>query len=311
MSAPDLCEHLERLHKTFDISDLDPDPLLIVREFEKDDDREVAGFIASAFAYGGVRTIMADIRGFFERLDGRPAEVIRRFDPARDDARFEGWYHRFHTGTDAVALCSALSNALTRWGSLERLFLAGYAEEDKTIAPALNRFQGALLAMSDVPGGPHYGHLFARPASGSACKRGNLFLRWMVRHTSPDLGIWRRVSPAKLVVPLDTHVARIGSMLGLTRRKTADWRMAEEITASLRRCDAEDPVKYDYALCRLGILGRCPQEHSQEHCAACVVRPVCAGSTQTPPLARSGRIVELSQSYTHTQSHTRLLRDER
>jgi len=100
---------------------------------------------------------------------------------------------------------------------------------------------------------PGVRYFFPRPSKGSGCKRLNLFLRWMVRRDALDLGVWRRVSPSKLVVPLDTHVIRVGRCLRLTSYASPGWRMARDITASLRRLDPDDPVKYDYALCHLGM----------------------------------------------------------
>ena len=118
--------------------------------------------------------------------------------------------------------------------------------------------------------------LFPRPERGSACKRHNLFLRWVVRGPDGvDLGLWSAVSPRDLVVPLDTHMARLGGALGLTRRKTPDWRMAEEITASLRLACPEDPVKFDYPLTRLGILGVCTRSR-RGVCGRCPVAPLCS-----------------------------------
>ncbi|MDR7513161.1 MAG: DUF2400 family protein, partial [Armatimonadota bacterium] len=121
----------------------------------------------------------------------------------------------------------------------------------------------SLRALAATPpwarrrGRPGVQFFFPRPSSGSGCKRINLFLRWMVRRDAVDLGVWRAIPPSKLVIPLDTHVIRVGQCLGLTRYRTPGWRMAAEITRSLRQCDPADPVKYDFALCRLGMSGEC------------------------------------------------------
>ena len=117
---------------------------------------------------------------------------------------------------------------------------------------------------------------FSSPADGSACKRLNLFLRWMVRRSGGlDFGLWSDVSPRRLVIPLDTHVARIARYVGLTTRTTPDWKMALDVTHSLRRFDPGDPVKYDFAICRLGILDYCPRKRDIVKCEGCSLRPVC------------------------------------
>ncbi|MBE9531259.1 MAG: DUF2400 family protein, partial [Proteobacteria bacterium] len=114
------------------------------------------------------------------------------------------------------------------------------------------------------------------PEKKSACKRLNLYLRWMVRRGDKlDFGLWRDITPAKLIIPLDTHIARISSNIGLTKRKSADWRMAEEITASLRELDPEDPTKYDFSLARLGILEKCTKNREPAKCEACLIKEIC------------------------------------
>ncbi len=119
-------------------------------------------------------------------------------------------------------------------------------------------------------------YLLPSPSGTSPCKRLNLYLRWMVRHgDSIDLGLWSRVSPRKLVIPLDVHVARISRRIGLTELKAPSWRMAEDITRSLRLLDPEDPVKYDFAICRLGILERCKKVKTAELCRECELRGLC------------------------------------
>jgi uncharacterized protein (TIGR02757 family) len=108
-----------------------------------------------------------------------------------------------------------------------------------------------------VPSRPGVGYFFARPSTGGACKRLNLFLRWMVRRDAVDLGVWTRVKASQLIVPLDTHVIRVGRCLGLTRYKSPGWKMAADITRSLRGLDPKDPVKYDFSLCHIGMMNAC------------------------------------------------------
>jgi uncharacterized protein (TIGR02757 family) len=234
------------------------------------------------FAYGRVEGILANVGRVLETLGERPAERVRVFDAVRDGGAFASFVHRWSRGADVVAVLSILRSVLEREGSLEGLFLQGYTPgEPGAVRVALSRFSGALRARA--PGGARTGagrprglpFLLPSPEGGSACKRLNLFLRWMVRGDALDRGLWRRVSPADLVIPLDTHVARISRNLGLSLRRSADWRMAEEVTESLRRFAPDDPTRFDFALCRLGILDACPTRQEVRKCLACELRPSC------------------------------------
>ena len=272
-----LAECLTTLHDTYDIRYLDPDPLAIVRRFRDPRDQEIAGLLAAGVAFGGVRSIMADVANLFARMDDAPWETVRRFDPARDAGRFDGWYHRLLKGPDIAALCWAMRRTMDAYGSLGALFARFFDPSHDDIAPALVRFTDHLRRLDPAPitPGAHFRHLLSSPADGSACKRMNLYLRWMVRRESPDLGLWRDVPPSHLVMPVDTHVARICRNIGLTTRRTVNWSMAREITDALRAIDARDPVKFDYALCRLGILDHCPRLQDPVKCAACPVGDAC------------------------------------
>ena len=272
-----LADRLIALHDAYDIRFLDPDPLVLVRQFNDPRDQEIAGLLAASVAFGGVRTIMADVGGLLARMDNAPWETVCRFDPARDARRFDGWYHRFINGRDIAALCWAMRRAIDAYGSLGALFSHFFEPPHDDIAPALTRFVGHLRGLDPAPIAPgrHYPYLLSSPADGSACKRMNLYLRWMVRRRSPDLGVWRMLPPSHLIMPVDTHVARISRHIGLTDRATVNWNMARDITHALRRIDASDPVKFDYAICRLGILDHCPRRRDPATCAQCLIRDVC------------------------------------
>ena len=161
-------------------------------------------------------------------------------------------------------------------GSLETLYSRG---ADGAIQGPRGRLARFLDGFRDAwgPGlSRQRSFLFPDPFKGSACKRHNLFLRWMVRSGDGiDLGIWKAVSPRDLIVPIDTHMARIGRLLGLTRRRTEDWRTAEEITEAFRRVCPEDPVRYDFALTRIGILKECTASRRGE-CGSCPLARVCS-----------------------------------
>jgi uncharacterized protein (TIGR02757 family) len=250
---------LDRLYADFNTINSTEDPIQIVQRFPRDDDREIAAFIAAGLAFGRVRSVMFSVNRVLAAAGEAPAAYVRRFDPARDARAFDGIVHRWIRERDIVALLWVMRQMLDRAGSIEGFFLEGADRQAGDVGGALDSFSRRALALDlkaaygRVPKAPGVNYFFPRPSGGSACKRLNLFLRWMVRRDALDLGVWRRVSPAQLVVPLDTHVIRVGKMLKLTSRKSPGWLMAHDITASLRRLDAEDPVKYDYSLCHLGM----------------------------------------------------------
>ncbi|HUJ15913.1 MAG TPA: DUF2400 family protein, partial [Thermoanaerobaculia bacterium] len=188
-----------------------------------------------------------------------------------------------HKTPELVTLFSCIAAAIAIYGSLGQLFRQCYDDRDDDVGPSLARFVEKLIVCH--PGGrggrrsarsdKALRYLLTSPKDGSACKRMNLFLRWMVRRTPPDLGIWDFVDPAKLVVPLDTHVHRIATFLGLSDRKTPDWKAARAITNRFSKFDAADPVRYDFAVCRLGILDLCSRKRRKENCDVCLLRDVC------------------------------------
>ncbi len=171
--------------------------------------------------------------------------------------------HRWTRGVDIAALLWLLRQMLERSGSIEAFFLEGDSEATPDVGAALDSFSTRALALDirraygRVPKRPGVCYFFPRPSAGSACKRLNLFLRWMVRHDEVDLGVWTRLSPARLVVPLDTHVIRLGRCLRLTQYVSPGWRMASDITHSLRDLDATDPVRFDYSICHVGMMNAC------------------------------------------------------
>jgi uncharacterized protein (TIGR02757 family) len=303
-----LRERLDALVATFDVSTIEPDPLQLVLRYTDPLDQEVAGIVAAAFAYGRADIIVANIGVVLARMTPSPYRYLASFDRKEATRRFAGFAHRFHKTPELVAFLERIAAAIREYGSLGALFRECYDERDEDIGPALERFVDALrfsvypvaqrrdqrydrafvghvrrgrtpdpvAAQRDkLKTARHIRYLLTSPADGSACKRMNLFLRWMVRRTSPDLGIWDFVDPAKLVVPLDTHVHRIATFLGLNRRKTADWKAARALTDRLARFDRSDPVRYDFALCRLGILDLCSRKKKKENCDVCLLRDVC------------------------------------
>ncbi len=236
------------------------DPVSFPRLCGRDDDREVAGFVAAALAYGRQAQILRSTEQVLAWLGPRPAREVLRLDLSRARRDLGSFSHRFNTGGDVALMLMILRRLLEKHGSLNAAFLEGYDESHQDIGLALTRFcRAALEHEPGLPecakpeGGAGVRFFFPSPEDGSACKRLNLFLRWMIRKDDVDLGLWSGIPTSKLVVPLDTHVARASRELGLSRRKSPDWTMALEVTARLRRLDPEDPVRYDFALFNWGL----------------------------------------------------------
>jgi uncharacterized protein (TIGR02757 family) len=228
-----------------------------VRRYRKPAEREIAGLVASSLAYGRVEQIIRSVDKVFEAA----GPSLRRFSTdtslTEKRRRLAEFKHRFNDGNDMAALLHAVGNAVEQYGSLETLFKKCLATR-KEYRQALAAFRGELRARAMCGAGSKprspFDYLLPCPSRGSACKRLNMYLRWMVRRDDGiDLAVWRTVSPAVLVMPVDTHVARTARRLGLTGRRTPDWRMAEDITECLRAVDGDDPVKFDFSLCRYGM----------------------------------------------------------
>jgi uncharacterized protein (TIGR02757 family) len=278
-SAP-LGSRLDVLYREFNQADAITDPVNLVRRFSSPSDREVAGFCAAALAFGRVASVNGSIETVFGLMGPSPAAFIRSFEPRIHGAAFSSFVHRWTRGPDIVALLWVLRQMLESSGSIERFFAEGDDPSAPDIGPALTSFSERALALDlrtaygRLPQRPRVCYFFPRPAAGSACKRLNLFLRWMVRRDAVDLGVWTRISPSRLVVPLDTHVIRLGQCLRLTRYRSAGWRMAADITASLRAIDPVDPVRFDFSICHVGMMGSCGFRTKQGD-SQCPLRGFC------------------------------------
>jgi uncharacterized protein (TIGR02757 family) len=292
----DLKPLLDRLYADFNSPDSAADPIQIVRRYRRDDDREVVGFVAASLAFGRVTSVLQSIERVLAVMGPAPAAFLRRFDARRDAAAFAPIVHRWTRGADIAGLLWLMRQMIDRSGSIEGFFLDGDDRDAEDVERALDSFADRAMALDlkaaygRVPRRPGVRYFFPQPSRGSGCKRLNLFLRWMVRRDALDLGVWRRVSPARLVVPLDTHVVRVGRCLRLTQYGSPGWRMARDITASLRRLDPADPVKYDFALCHLGMMNACGFNRAQGD-AQCPLRGLCRprARTRRPSRRPSGR----------------------
>jgi len=259
------------------------DPLSFCHRYADPIDREVAAVIASSFAYGNVAVILRNLESIFARLGPSPRRFVERFDPKQGLRDFSGFKHRFNDGRDLCALIWAIRLMIAEAGSVEAFFLRSHDAGAEDVTGALNGYTRAVLALdyrpvfgqTALPADSYFPFLFPAPVSGSACKRLCMFLRWVVRPADGiDLGLWKGITPAQLVIPVDTHIQRISGYLGFSRRKSADWRMAREITASLRRFDPADPVKYDFSLAHLGITEGC-NGSDPTACLSCAIAGIC------------------------------------
>jgi uncharacterized protein (TIGR02757 family) len=254
------------------------DPVEFVHRYSDPEDRELVAVIASALAFGNVTTLRAKIEDALARLGPEVARAAD--DPEELSRRLRGWKHRVYRDKDLSGLIigarrvqrahgslgAALSAELTRTGEL-RGALSAWA--------AAIRREGGLDRGGQLSARRGGAHILSDPGKGSAVKRLMLLLRWMVRPADGvDLGLWS-LPPSALLIPVDTHIHKLSRNLGLTRRNDVSWKTAEEITSALRQLDPEDPVKYDFSLCHLGMLQHCPSRRDPVRCEGCGVQRVC------------------------------------
>ncbi len=231
-------------HRSF----VSPDPLQFLYDYPDPSDREVVGIIASALAYGRVSGILKSVSNVLERLV-EPKEAICSSTKPQLRKTLKDFKHRFTTGEELACMLHGVGRVIKRFGSIENCFMSGMSMHDENIIPGLTE----LVHEISTESGQEFPHLLPDPKNGSACKRMNLYLRWMVREDDVDPGGWERVSRSQLLVPLDIHMFRICSMLGLTCRKQANLLTVMEITNAFREINPDDPVRYDFAITRLGI----------------------------------------------------------
>ena len=286
-----LADRLERLYRTYGPETASSDPISLVSRYTEPEDIEVAGWIASAFAYGRVETILGSVSRVLSTLGPRPARALDGIGDFRAFARehFEDFRHRFHDGRDAGLLLYAIARA-RQAGSVRAFFEAEFRPEEPDVAGLLSRVAQKLLRLDyrpvlrrrTLPEDAPARFFFPDPAAGSACKRWNLYLRWMVRRDRLDFGLWTGIPTDRLIMPTDTHIHLVSRRLRLTRRRTADGTAARQITRRLARFDAADPVRFDYALCRIGIFGICRSDARKSQCHACAAQDACpVGRTRT------------------------------
>lgn len=280
--ASALREPLERLYREFDYAArVERDAIRFPHRYADPRDRELVALLTACLAYGRVDLFSRALELVLGAMGSSPASFVADFDLRRDAGRFDGFIYRFNRPRDLSAFCLAAREILHRHGTLEKCFVSGDPDERGPIGPALERFVRTFLD-ADLhhvfPGGRvsrGYRHLFPLPSLGGPCKRLHLFLRWVVRREPPDFGLWTAVSPSRLLIPVDTHIENMSRAIGLTRRRSRNWRMAEEITARLALVDPADPVKYDFSLCHTRMAGDCLDRRDPVVCPPCGLRGVC------------------------------------
>lgn len=282
MKCNSLKSLLDGLYNKYSHSYLESDPVYFPHQYNEPLDIEIAGLIASSLAYGKVDLFKPKIAYILSVMGKSPFAYIEGFNPQKE-RRFDDFVYRFNKGEDIVHLLSVIQRMIQESGSIGSFFMECFSPTDPDIEKALASFGQRILdidcqkAFPDGRLSDGFKFLFPSPGKG-ACKRLNMYLRWMVRKDSIDFGLWKDIPASKLIMPIDTHVARLSGYLGLSRRKGADWRMAKDVTESLKELDSEDPVKYDFALSRLGILNACPAKRDENKCRECGIRGVCVRS---------------------------------
>jgi len=228
------------------------DPICIPHSFTKKQDIEIAGFWAAVLAWGQRKTIINKCKELFELMDNSPHDFILNHEDS-DLKTLEAFKHRTFNSTDTLYFIEFFKWYYSNHDSLEEAFLLSMKKTDVTIENGLIGFHNLFFSLEDYP--QRTKKHIATPARNSACKRINMFMRWMVRDDKKDVdfGLWKKINTSQLVCPCDLHVDRVARKLGLIKRKQTDWQTALELTENLRSFDSKDPVKYDFALFGLGI----------------------------------------------------------
>lgn len=243
------------LFEQYDHLYLPEDPVSLIHPFSDPKDQEIVALLTALLAFGNAKSIRASVQKILLLLGPHPYEFIRSFEGDKHLPLFERLGHRWVWGADLHRLFLLLKGLLGRYPSLEACFLEGYCPQDPDVSGMLDQFSKRILKEFDKASLTRgFRYFFPSPQDGSPCKRLNMFLRWVVRPADGvDLGLWKEISPAKLLVPLDTHLYQFAKKFGLSRYQNPNWRMARDVTDFLLTLDPLDPVKYDFAICHYGM----------------------------------------------------------
>lgn len=249
------------------------DPVELVWNYDDPADQEVVALLAASMAYGQVAVLKEAVRKVLELLGPHPHAFLVEGDVAALSQPLEGFVYRMTRGDDVLDLLFGLRSVLREYGSLEGCYLDGPADHLEAMSHLIGALRAGRLRDEMARG---FRYLITDPTDGSTAKRMHLFTRWMVRGPDAiDLGIWSEVPASALVMPLDTHTSRICRYLGLTSRRSNDLKTALEVTEGLRMLDPDDPLRFDFAICHLGMSKACVHTWSDDHCPTCPIEPVC------------------------------------
>ena len=271
-----LAAALELVEKSYDLSgEIQNDPVNFALKFQNPHDQEVVAFIAALFSYGRVKQIQNTLTKILSFLGENPYEILKNKTGLYWKKTIPlNFRHRFNNHHDLVSLLTWIGTALRKSGTLEDFFMSSQPLKPQLLEPLLEDFISRLTGSgTEQTRGLKF--LLPKPSRKSGCKRLLLFLRWVAGHGPMDLGIWTKLPRNLLVIPVDTHVLRISRHLGLTKRKDSSWRTALEITQKLKLLDSEDPTRFDFALCHLGISQECPSRFDKVICLDCRMNHVC------------------------------------
>lgn len=258
MNNSELKNYLDKIYHKYKNKYSSKDPVWILHEFQDVKDIEIIGLITSCYAYGQVDQINIFINKFLKRINHKVHEFTSNYSELKDKKFLEGLFYRFNKSEDLSILILSIKNVLSGYSSLQNLFLENYDHTDNSILKALTHFTDILS--KNIPGTEGYKYLIPSPLKNSTCKRLNLYLRWMIRSDDIDTGIWNeKADKSKLIMPVDTHIYRISRSLKLVKRKSCDMKFAIELTERLKKFDNDDPLKYDFALCHIGIEKKIPE----------------------------------------------------
>ncbi len=277
LDKKEIKEILEAIYSKYNRrSYIGSDPLIFAYDYQDSRDVEIAAFVASTLSYGRVAQIQASLKKLFAIMGQSPYDFVVSFDK-RSAKKLSSFKHRFNTGQDMAELFSLLKYCIEKSGSLENHFSKFYSDTDENVIPALSGFCRDLLThQSNQDKEPTRGlkYLLANPAGKSPCKRLNMFLRWAIRDDDVDLGIWKSIPASKLIVPLDTHMIRLCKILGMHNSKTASLSTAVTVSGEFAKISPDDPVKYDFAICRIGIVEGCSGVYGK-NCGSCELSLLC------------------------------------
>ncbi|MDQ7815949.1 MAG: TIGR02757 family protein [Melioribacteraceae bacterium] len=257
ITPDDLKKKLDYHYRYFDKSKISPDPLEFLHRYNNYHDIEISGIISSIFAYGNIKQIMSTLEKIHSIMNHNPYEFVRKYKIEKGIEDFVRIKHRFYCSSDIANLFKGLNKIYSEYNSLQEFFKIEDSSSKFGIKNLIASFSKRIIELIIVNDSVSHGikFMFPDPYKGSACKRMNLFLRWMVRKDELDFGLWNKIPASKLIIPVDTHIAKICKELKLTKLKNVSWKMAEEITENLKKFDPDDPVKYDFAICHIGMRG--------------------------------------------------------